>query len=128
MTFWSRILDCSIIEIMDKFQQIADYYLSKGLRGEDLRKALENDTEYQNLLKERRSRIRNKYEITEEEEKEYLLPNEEDYEILSIVKTLENKNLSETDKEIVELIKTQLRDDWREPLLDKLRQLLKKYS
>jgi len=113
---------------MDKFQQIADYYLSKGLRGEDLRKALENDTEYQNLLKERRSRIRNKYEITEEEEKEYLLPNEEDYEILSIVKTLENKNLSETDKEIVELIKTQLRDDWREPLLDKLRQLLKKYS
>ncbi|MFH1535553.1 MAG: hypothetical protein ABIC96_00575 [Patescibacteria group bacterium] len=107
-------------------QQIADYYSSKGLKDEDLRKALENDIEYQNLLKERKSRIRNKYGITGEEEKEYLLPDEEDYEILSICKTLENKNLSETDSELVELIKTQLREDWRGPLLDKLRQLLKK--
>ncbi|MDD5147790.1 MAG: hypothetical protein PHV63_04595 [Candidatus Daviesbacteria bacterium] len=105
-------------------QQIADCYLSQGLKGKNLRKALENDTKYQNLLKERKSRIRNKYGITEEEEKEYLLPNEEDYEILSIVKTLENKNLSEADSEIVELIKTQLKDDWRSPLLNKLRQLL----
>lgn len=113
---------------MDKLQQITDYYINQGLKGEDLRKTLENDTEHQNLLKERKSRIRNKYGITEEEEKEYLLPNEEDYEILSIVKTLGNKNLSEKDKEVVELIKTQLKDDWRGPLLDKLRQFLQKYS
>lgn len=109
-------------------QQIEDYYLSQGLKGEVLRKALENDREYQNLLKERKAVIRNKYGITEEEEEQYLLPNEEDYQILSIIKELESKNLSDSDKEIVEFIKSQLRIDWREPLLEKLKQLLQKYS
>ena len=104
-------------------QQIEDYYLSQGLKGEALRAALEIDTKYQTLLKERKAVIRNKYDITEQEEKEYLLPLEEDYEILSIVKALENKNLSDHDREIIELIKTQLRDDWREPLLERLKQL-----
>lgn len=109
-------------------QQIEDYYLSQGLKGEELRKALENDTEFQKLLGERRVVIRNKYGITEQEEKEYLLPNEEDYEILSIVKLLENKNLSDQDKEIVEFIKSQLRVDWRGPLLERLKQIIQKYS
>lgn len=108
-------------------QQIEDYYLRKGLKGEALRKALGNDAEYQRLLKERKAVIRNKYGITEEEEKEYLLPNEEDYEILSIVKTLEKKSLSDNDKEMIELIKTQLREGWRGPLLEKLKQFLRKY-
>ena len=93
-----------------------------------MRKTLEEDGEYQRLLQERKSRIRNKYGISREEEKEYLLPNEEDYEILSMVKLLGNKNLSDTDSQTVELIKTQLLDDWRGPLLDKLKQLLQKYS
>ena len=31
-------------------QQIEDYYLSQGLNGEDLRKALENDPEFQKML------------------------------------------------------------------------------
>lgn len=109
-------------------QQIEDYYLSQGLDGEALRDALEKDEEYQQLLKERKAVIRNKYGITEEEEKGYVLPNEEDYEILSIVKSLENKSLSESDKEIVKLIRTQLEAEWRKPLLEKLKQLLKKYS
>ncbi len=109
-------------------QQIDDYYLSQGLTGEALRSALEEDGEYQKLLKERKALIRNKYGITEEEEKEYLLPNEDDYEILSIIKTLENENLSENDKNVVKLIKTQLREDWREPLIDRLKEILQKYS
>lgn len=109
-------------------QQIEDYYLTQGLKGEVLRVALENDTEFQKLLKERKTAIRNKYGITEQEEKEYLLPNAEDYEILSIVKKLKDKNLSDIDGEIIELIKTQLKDDWRKPLLDKLKLLLHKYS
>lgn len=109
-------------------QQIQDYYLSQGLRSEALRNALEEDSKYQELLKERKAVIRNKYGIDEAEEKEYLLPNEEDYEILSIVKSLENKNLSDQDKEIVEFIKSQLRLDWRGPLLEKLKQLLQKYT
>lgn len=72
--------------------------------------------------------VRDKYGVTEEEEKEYLLPNERDYKILSMVKDLESRDLSDNDKKIVELIKTQLKDDWRNPLLEKLRKLLRKYS
>lgn len=109
-------------------QQIEDYYLTQGLKGDELRKALENDAEFQELLKERKAAVRNKFGITEEEEKEYLLPNEEDYEILSTVKSLESKNLSEHDREIVELIKTQLRAEWRKPLMERLKQLKQKYS
>lgn len=112
----------------DSLQQIEDYYVARGLKGEALRAALQNDTKYQTLLKERKLIIRNKYDITEYEEKEYLLPNEEDYVILSIIKSLEDKNLSDHDKEIVELIKTQLLDDWREPLLERLKKLTQKYS
>lgn len=108
-------------------QQIEDYYLRQGLRGEDLRKVLEDDTEFQQLLKERKAVIRNGYGITEEEEKKYLLPNQEDYEVLSIIKTLENKDLSDHDQETVELIKAQLTEDWRTSLLENLRKLLRKY-
>ena len=61
------------------------------------------------------------------QEKEYLLPNEEDYEILSLIKTLESKQLPDHDKEIVEIIKTQIKDEWRKPLLEKLKQLTQKY-
>ena len=112
----------------DSLQQIEDYYVSQGKKGGALRNALENDAKYQTLLKERRSVILNKYNITAQEEKLYLLPNEEDYKILSIIKSLESKNLSVHDKEIVELTRTQLRDDWRKPLLKKLRKLTQKYS
>ena len=109
-------------------QQIGDYYLSKGLRGEDLRKALEKDSEFQKLLAKRKAEIRNKYGVTEQEEAEYLMPNEEDYVVLAKVKTLENKNLSDHDKELVEMIRSQLKADWRTPLLEKLEILLQKYS
>jgi hypothetical protein len=109
-------------------QEIEDYYLSKDLKGEDLRKALEADSEYQALLKERKSKIREKYGITEEEEKEFILPNEEDYEILSGLKVLESKQLTPEDEELVRLIKSQLREDWRTPLRTKLRELISNYS
>lgn len=109
-------------------QQIEDYYVSQGLRDDALRKAIEGDKEYQALLKERKKVIRKKYNITEQEEKDYPLPNEEDYQILSTVKTLESKNLSTHDREVVELIKDQLKYDWREPLLRRLKELTKEYS
>ena len=75
-----------------------------------------------------KSLIREKYGITEQEEKEFPLPEEEDYKILAIVKKLEKKSLSDIDRETISLIKTQLFDEWRKPLLDKLKQLLQKYS
>lgn len=113
--------------MMSKLQQIEDHYFAQGLRGEKLRKALADDKEYQTLLKKRRLVIRNKFGISEEEERAYQFPNEEDYEIFSIIKSLESKNLSSHDKEIVEVIKSQLKADWREPLLEKLKQLIQKY-
>lgn len=45
-----------------------------------------------------------------------------------MVKTLENKDLSDADKEMVELVRTQLKADWRTPLIGKLELLLQKYS
>lgn len=113
--------------MVKSLQQIEDYYLSRGFKGEELRKALERDSEFQQLLKEKKAEIRDKFGVTEEEEKEFLLPNEEDYKVLSIVKNLESKDLSDNDTEIVKMIKTQLQADWREPLLSKLKQLLQKY-
>jgi hypothetical protein len=35
--------------------------------------------------------------------------------------------LDDVDKDFVELIRTQLEEEWRDPLLDKLNDLLKKY-
>lgn len=110
------------------FQQIEDYYLRQGLKGEALRNALRNDTDYQKLLNKKKAAFKTKYGITDQEEKKYLLPLEEDYKILSIVKALENKSLSATDRELVVLIKTQLEDDWRRQLLEKLKEIQQKYS
>jgi predicted DNA-binding protein len=41
-------------------QEIEDYYLTKGLTGEALRKALKEDGEYQEVWKERKKQIRDK--------------------------------------------------------------------
>ena len=71
--------------------------------------------------------MRAKYEITSEDEAPYVMPIGEDYAILAKVKEAESKNLSAEDKETVTLIRSQLLDDWRTPLLDKLNELLAKY-
>lgn len=109
-------------------QQIEDFYTSQGFKGEELRQALEIDTEYQKLLIQRKSTIRNKYGISEKEEAEFLLPTEEDYKILSMIHELEKLRLSEENRKVVELIKTQLLDDWRSPLIKKLVEIKGKYS
>lgn len=109
-------------------QSIEDFYVAKGMQGEQLRNALAADKEYQAILGERKAQIKSKFGITEQEEGELLLPNETDYQILSMIKTLEKYDLSDEDKEIVSLIKSQLLDDWRTPLIDKLNKLLDKYS
>lgn len=61
-------------------------------------------------------------------EKRYKLPAKEDYEILAKCEKLEGLSLGNDDRILVELIKTQLEDDWRTPLLEKLNQMLKKYN
>ena len=64
---------------------------------------------------------------TESDKKKYLLPKEEDLEILDKSKRLEKLSLTDEDKYLVKLIKTQLLENWRKPLFRELNLLLQKY-
>lgn len=109
-------------------QQIEDYYLHLGFKGEKLREMLTKDKNYQLLLKERKQKLTQRFKITSSEKKKYVLSTDEDFEILNKCKTLEKLKLTPEDKRLVKLIKTQLKDDWRTPLIITLNQLLKKYQ
>ena len=65
---------------------------------------------------------------TAQEKKRYVLRTHADLEILASCKILEKLRLAKHDKELVKLIKTQLKKEWRKPLLQQLNKLLKKYS
>jgi hypothetical protein len=65
---------------------------------------------------------------TETEKKKYLLPEARDLEILLKCREIESLNINENDRNMVELIKSQLENDWRKYLLAALNQLLKKYK
>lgn len=109
-------------------QQVQDYYVNQGLNGDKLREALENDREYQKLLKERKSKLQVKNEVSLEEANQYVLVTDTDYVILGKIHQLEKQNLSATDIEFVWFIRTQLELDWRSPILVKLDELLSKYT
>ena len=66
--------------------------------------------------------------ITLYEKKNYGFKEPRDYKILAKIKEVEIKKLSKSDKEIVKLIRTQLKDDWRADLIKELNKLLKKYK
>ncbi|MDP3948162.1 MAG: hypothetical protein Q8P87_00455 [bacterium] len=66
--------------------------------------------------------------ITSSDKKKYVLPEDRDFEILDKCKRLEKSKLIQEDKHLVKYIKTQLREDWRKPLLVELNRLLRKYS
>ncbi len=66
--------------------------------------------------------------IIKQGSKEYIIDNERDLMIFNSVKDLEKKKLSNSDKKIVKLIKTQLEDDWRKYLVNELKKLLIKYK
>ena len=65
---------------------------------------------------------------TAQEKKRYALSTDDDFKILADCKHLEKMRLAKHDKELVKLIKTQLRQEWRKPLLQQLNKLLKKYA
>lgn len=110
------------------FQQIEDYYIRKGLKGSKLRKALESDKEYQEILAERKARLSKKFKITSREKQKYVLSTDQDYEILGKIKQLEKQKLSDEDKKLIKFIKTQLKDDWRTPIMELLNNILGKYK
>lgn len=65
---------------------------------------------------------------TAQEKKVYVLRTRADIEILAGCKRLQKLRLAKRDNEIVKLIKTQLKREWRKPLLQKLNKLLKRYT
>lgn len=109
-------------------QEIEDFYVNQGLTGDELRKAIENDKNYQEILRERRARLTKKFEITKEEQEEYVLSTDQDYEILGKIHQLEKLPLSSGDKRLVNFIRTQLEADWRAPIFEVLNGLSKKYQ
>ena len=66
--------------------------------------------------------------FTSQEMKKYILKTKRDFEILNSCKKLQKLKLSEKDKDLVALIKTQLERDWRKHLINKLNCLFKKYN
>ncbi len=70
----------------------------------------------------------NNFEVSSEERKRYVLKENRDYGILFKCKLLEKQKLSSTDRLLIKFIRTQLEDDWREPILRLLKKLLKKYK
>lgn len=109
-------------------QEIEDSYINRGLTGEKLRQALESDTEYQALLADKKSRITNEFGISDEDKNRYVLATQQDFEILSRCQELESQRISDSDREMVELIKSQLLDEWRQPIFEKLSEIEKNYK
>ena len=67
-------------------------------------------------------------EVTSQEKKKYVFKEKRDFTILKKIKELEREKLDSKDKEIVKLIRTQLEDGWRTPLIKYLDKLKKKYK
>lgn len=108
-------------------QRIEDHYLNLGYYGDKLRQALKSDREYQEILEEKKSRLSHRFKFSAKDQKKYVLATDDDYLILGKCKELEKKNLSQNDREIVALIKTQLEDEWRKHLIIALNKLSRKY-
>ncbi|OIP57332.1 MAG: hypothetical protein COX79_01155 [Candidatus Levybacteria bacterium CG_4_10_14_0_2_um_filter_36_16] len=65
--------------------------------------------------------------ISKRDREKYVLKEAIDEEILIKCKRLETTELNDQDKLLVKLIKTQLEDDWRTPLVKEIARVFKKY-
>lgn len=108
-------------------QKFEDFYIQKGFAGTRLRNVLSQDKEYQKLLQERKSHLTKQFSVTTSEKRKYVLSINQDYEILSKIKTLESAKLNKNDKFLIHIIRTQLEQDWRKQLIMELNKLLRKY-
>lgn len=108
-------------------QAIEDYYYRKGLRGDKLRKATQNDREYLKMLKKRWLKLTKEFPVKSQDRERYILSTDQDYEILGKIYKLERRKLSDKDKTLVKLVRTQLEHHWRTPILKFLNGLLKRY-
>ncbi len=108
-------------------QKIEDKYVKLGLFGSGLTKALIKDKKYIILLREKRKKIKSKFKARLIDERQYVLSTDVDYQILEKIYQLEKKKLARDEKSLVKLIRTQLCQDWRTPLIQELNRLIRKY-
>ena len=73
-------------------------------------------------------KLTEKFNISPTEKKKYILSTNEDFKILKLCKKLEKLKLSNEDRTLVKLTKTQLESNWRIHLLKILTKILKKYK
>lgn len=66
--------------------------------------------------------------LTPYEKRNYVLNDKEDFIILKKIKEAEKYRLSANDKEIIKLIRAQLKKNWRLPLIYYLNKLIVKYK
>ncbi|MBI2044579.1 hypothetical protein HYT23_00820 [Candidatus Pacearchaeota archaeon] len=66
--------------------------------------------------------------VTAYEKRNYALSDKEYFVILAKIKNVEKHELSRNDKEIVNLIRTQLKKNWRLPLISYLNKITLKYK
>ena len=69
-----------------------------------------------------------KMKVAAKDKKRYVLKEKRDYQILEKIYKLEKCDLSIVNKKVVNLIRTQLEDDWRTPLLKFLDGMTRKYN
>lgn len=87
-------------------QKIENFYLQRGYSEETLRKALEKDKEYQKALRKRKQEL-SKQATTPLEKREYVLSMNADFEILKKCKQLQKCKLSNPNKQLIRLTKSQ---------------------
>ena len=109
-------------------QSIGDFYYNLGYEGDKLNNALKKDKVYQKLLQAKKQKITKSFKVSASDKIKFVLSTDTDLEILNQCNLLIKKELSKDNMELVELIKSQLLDDWRTPLLKSLNALLKQYK
>lgn len=103
------------------------HYFNRVFSGDGLRKALEADEDFKKLFSEKYGDFCERFGITDFDKKNYLISTKEDCQILYKIKELKGKNLLKEDEKILELVESQLKADWRNPLIKFLDNLLEKY-
>ena len=67
-------------------------------------------------------------EATKYEKENYVLSDKKNLLMLYKIKELEKNKLSKTDKEVIKMVRTQLKKDWQTPLIAYLNKVSKKYK
>lgn len=66
--------------------------------------------------------------LTAYEKRNYVLSDKKDFIILAKIKEVKNHKLSRNDKEMINLIRSQLKKNWRLPLIKYLDKLILNYK